>query len=496
MSEIRATYSGLISLVVSIITVFTGLVFTLIITRTLSVEDYGTWNLILGVLMYAIIIDPLISYWVTRETARTEDSQKTAIFGSGILSAGGMVIFLITALLVTDESFVNLQVVILGFILVPGMFLYRVLYAINLGWKPHLSSYGLLISEASKVPIVLMLVYFFDMGVLGAIISFFIAQNFGIVFQIYVLRNKIKGKIQFKYIVKWLKLSWLTLYTPLSNLVYRTDILIFTIFSESVTGLAIFAAANVIGGLITIANNITIPAYAKLLANDKENYLKENMTLMLFFAIPLGSISIVFARPALFALNPIYEGAVLIVIVMVFKGFLSSLVNIFQQYVLGNEKVDIDPNANFKGFLKSSIFKIPTVKIIDYSGYLILLVIGLIILKQNSASELDYVLYWAITSSVIQIPLVVYLGNQVRKQLKLTVDVKSVLKYILTGIVVFSTIFIFVDRFLVYSDSIFEFLPNLLLFVGISVIGYIMISYMIDKRIKNVVNMIIQEVKK
>jgi O-antigen/teichoic acid export membrane protein len=495
LSKIRATYSGLISLIVSIITVFTGLVFSLIITRTLSVDDYGTWNLILGILMYAIIIDPLISYWITRETARTEDSQKTAIFGSGLLSVGGMIIFLITVLIVTDESFVNIQIVTLGFILVPGMFLHRVLYAINLGWKPHLSSYGLLISEVTKVPTVLILIYFFDMGVLGVIITFFIAQIFSIVFQIYVLRNKIRGKIQIKYIRKWLKLSWLTLYSPLSNLVYRTDILIFTVFSESVTGLAIFAVANVIGSLITIANSITIPTYAKLLAMDKENYLKENLTLMLFFAIPLGSISIVFARPALFALNPVYEGAVLIVIVMVFKGFLSSLTNIFQQYVWGNEKIDINSNVNVKGFLKSTIFKIPTVKIIDYSGYLILLIIGLTVLKQNSASELDYVLYWAIISATIQIPLVLYLGNQVKKQLKLTVDVKRLSKYVLTGIGVFGTIFVFTEKFLVYNDSIFEFLPHLLLFVGISVIGYIMISYIIDKRIRNLVNAIIQEIK-
>jgi len=495
LSGIRASYSGLISFFVNIITLFTGLIFALIITRTLTVEDYGTWTLILGILMYAIIIDPLISYWITRETARTEDSQKTAIVGSGLLSAAGMIIFLIISLLVIDESFVNIQIVTLGFILVPGMFLYNVLYAINLGWKPHLSSYGLLISEVSKVPIILMLVYFFNMGILGVIISFFIGQNLGIVFQIYVLRKKIKGKIQFKYIVKWFKLSWLSLYTPLSNMVYRTDIIIFAIFSESVIGLAIFAAANVVGSLITISNNITISIYTKLLAEDKGNYLKENLTLMLFFAIPLGSISIVFSKPALFALNPVYEGAILIVIVIVFKGFLSSLINIFQQYVWGNEKVDIDSNANFKDFLKSSIFKIPTIKIIDYSGYIILLVIGLTILKQNSSNELDYVLYWAIISTVIQIPLVVYLGSQVKKQLKLTLDVKSLLKYVLTGTGVFGTIFIFTEKFLVYSDSIFEFLPNLLLFVGISILGYILISYMIDNRIKNLVNAIIQEIK-
>ena len=44
-------------------------------------------------------------------------------------------------------------------------------------------------------------------------------------------------------------------------------------------------------------------------------------------------------------------------------------------------------------------------KIIDYSGYMILLIVGLIILKQNSVTELDYVIYWASLSAIIQIPL-------------------------------------------------------------------------------------------
>ena len=192
MSGIRTTYSGLISVSVGVITILTGLVFTLIITRTLSMEEYGTWSLIIGILMYAVIIEPIISYWATRETARSENSQKTSIFAAGIFSSIGMIIFLITCLIITDESFVNTEIIIFGVILVPGIFLYRITYAINLGWKPHLASYGFLISEATKVPIVLTLVYFFNMGVLGIIITFFIAQNISIIFQIYVLREKIK----------------------------------------------------------------------------------------------------------------------------------------------------------------------------------------------------------------------------------------------------------------------------------------------------------------
>ena len=43
MSEIRVTYSGLISFIAGLITLGTGLVFTIIVTRSLSQQDYGTW---------------------------------------------------------------------------------------------------------------------------------------------------------------------------------------------------------------------------------------------------------------------------------------------------------------------------------------------------------------------------------------------------------------------------------------------------------------------
>jgi len=333
------------------------------------------------------------------------------------------------------------------------------------------------------------------MGLSGVIITFFIAQNMSIIFQIYILREKIKGKIQFKYIRKWLKFSWLTLYTPLSNLIYRTDILIFTVFSESVTGLAIFAVATIVSGIISLADYIVSPTYAKLLAGDKEKYLKENLTLMLYFAIPLGLLSVTFAKPILFLLNPIYEGVGIVVIIITIKIFFSSLINIFQQYIWGNDKTDIKFEIQSKKFLKSNIFKIPTLKIIDYSGYLILLIVGLAILKQNSATELDYVLYWASISAIIQIPLLVYLGIQVRKELKLTVDLKSILKYILAGIVVFGLTFIITEEFLIYNNSILEFLPQVLLFVIIPITSYIIITYFIDKRIKNLIHLIITEIR-
>ena len=50
----------------------------IIITRVLVAEEFGTWTLISGLLFYGIILDPVVGYWVTRETARNIPSQKTS----------------------------------------------------------------------------------------------------------------------------------------------------------------------------------------------------------------------------------------------------------------------------------------------------------------------------------------------------------------------------------------------------------------------------------
>ena len=86
MSHIRVTYTGLISFAVAIITIFTSFIFTVIITRTLSQEDFGIWSLINALFLSVMMGNTIVTYWSTRETARKIESGKSAILGSMILS--------------------------------------------------------------------------------------------------------------------------------------------------------------------------------------------------------------------------------------------------------------------------------------------------------------------------------------------------------------------------------------------------------------------------
>ena len=52
-----------------------------------------------------------------------------------------------------------------------------------------------------------------------------------------------------------------------------------------------------------------------------------------------------------------------------------------------------------------------------------------------------------------------------------------------------------IEEFLVYTENIFIFIPNLVLFVGIGIGIYIAITYIIDFRTQNLVKGILAEIK-
>ena len=137
MDEIRVTYTGLISLVLGIFSIVIGLGFNLIVTRNLSEVEYGTWGIIGGLIIYATILDPVITFWTTREIARNEESGKTAVFTGMVFSSIGLIIYFISAIILSYSTEVDQGIVFLGMILVPLMITNNVLAAITLGWKPQ-----------------------------------------------------------------------------------------------------------------------------------------------------------------------------------------------------------------------------------------------------------------------------------------------------------------------------------------------------------------------
>jgi len=494
VSEIRVTYSGLIGLVIGLATVITGMIFILIVTRSLTPEELGTWGLIGGLVTYVIILEPMISYWTTREIARGIDSGKTAVLSSGIFSIVGILAFLVIAFLVSKPTGANVDVLYFAALMIPFSFLNRTLSSIALGWKPQVNSYGVIIFDVAKIPAAIIFIHFMDLGLIGAILSLIVAYIPSIIVLAIASRSKLQKSFNKDYLKNWLKLAWLPSYIKFPNVVVL-DVLAFSLLTGSVVGLAYWVAAFTIGTAVRYSSQITRPVYPKLLSGGRKEYLQVNLMRLFFFTFPFMAISIAFAKPALFALNPLYDVAVLVVIFITIRSFIRLLGSTFTQALQGIEKVDTKQSTQ-KDYLKSKLFYLPSIRLIRRGVYLSALTIGLFLLIQSDTSQIDLVIYWSIILFVVEIPFTIYFYYLVRKNFPLSLDVIIIMKYLVISVGVFGGMYLLMEEFLEYESNIFEFLSNLIPFLLLGVSAYFGLTYLVDKRTRKLAKAILSEITK
>jgi hypothetical protein len=493
MSEIRVTYSGLIALVLGLSTIVTGMIFILIVTRSLTPEELGTWGLIGSLLTYVVILEPMISYWSTREIARGVDSGKTAIFSSGVFSIVGILAFIIISFIVSEPTGANFNILLFAAIMIPFSFLNKTLSSIALGSKPHVNSYGVIIFDIAKIPAALIFVHLMELGLYGAILSLIIAYIPTNIILGILLRNKIKNNFNKNFLKSWIKRAWLPSYIKFPNLIVL-DVLVFSLVTGSLVGLAYWVAAFTIGTIVRHSSQITRTVYPKLLSGGQKEILQENVTKLFYFAIPFMAISIVFAKPALFILNPLYDIAVLVVVFITIRSFIKILGSTFTQAIQGIEEVDKKQSTR-KEYLKSKLFFLPSIRLIHRAIYITTLVIGLYILVQSNVSDLELVIYWSIIVLIIEIPFTIYFYYLVRRSFPFSFQIVPITKYFFTSIIVFGGIYFLMEKILEYNPSIFKFSLDLIPFLFFAVILYLGLTYLVDKRTRKLFKAILSEIK-
>lgn len=493
MSNIRVTYSGLIALSVSLGSVLTGTVFTLIVTRRLSPEEFGTWSIIGSMISYFLVAEPVISFWTTRQIARGEKVAKTSIMSSAIFSMGSIPLYIIFAFYLSQVSTSHFNSMLIAVFLLPVSFLSQTLSGINLGHKPHATSYGLIAFESLKIPTGLVLVYFLSLGVNGAIVTTIVAYLGKIVIQGYFAKDELKDKFNFHTLKHWIKLSWLPLYSNMSHIIWSLDVIVYSIITKSVLGVAYYAISVTITSVIANASMISQALYPKLLAKGSPEYVTENFSWLMYFAVPLLGISLIFSKPILFALNPVYQNASIIVIIFSFRTFLYVITNTFYQILMGLENIDVEKNYKYSSLAKSRIFLIPTLSNIQSGLYICSLAVVLFVLNSNKTSQIELVSWWTIISLSLQIPFLLYSGILVKKQIKFSFPYANSVKYV-AATIGFVIVFHFTSNIIIeYQISIYNFIPKLVLQLFICMAVYIAITFVIDKRTRTLLKSIVGE---
>jgi len=441
---------------------------------------------------YFLISEPLITYWSTRQIARGEKVGKTSFLSSIIFSFGALPGYIALAFFVYGTNH-YISSMILGSILLPLSLVSQVIEGVNLGYKPHITSYGLLIFESLKIPVGLILVFFLGMGINGAIIATIAAFLAKIVLQIYFARSRLKGKFEISTLTRWIKLSWLPLYYRFSGILWSLDVMVYSIITGSVIGVAYYAASLTVSQIIGHAGLISQALYPKLLAYGSHDHVKENFNRLIYFAILFLTVSTIFAKPALFALNPAYASGSIIAIIFACRTFFYVITSTFYQILQGIDTTDVGENVKFSKIVKSKLFVVPTLQNIHYSMYIVILSVTLVQLHSSRISEVSLVTWWVTIALILQIPFLIYAGVLLRRSIHFTISITLVIKYVV-GACAFILVFLSTSPFLLhYESKIYDFLPSLIIEFLLCIGAYFAVTYLIDKNIRNLFKSILKE---
>ncbi|MCL7394510.1 MAG: hypothetical protein LZ169_06815 [Thaumarchaeota archaeon] len=412
MSSVRLKRPGAIFFASNFYSLFTGLAFTVIVTRSLTVSEFGLWSMISQYIAYtAIPLSNIASFWIVRYAARGfKQAPSSGILFAAMLSFIGLPLYSAVALWASIAFSQPIFFIMLATPQVVTYIFLGALSSIATGISPEQIGVSSIIFETSKVVLAYVLVRMLSRGLEGAIISVILAQIIQLGYLLLIFRGTISGQLIDRSLTrKWFKLSWLPLYELFSSIVSGLDAVVARIISMTDALIGVRSVACIAGSFPHYTSSLTLSLYPRTLGTADNHSWSRDVEEMLKFlsliAIPitLGNIALMDIILGIFGRNytPVLAAAITITIAR-----LINLVNYVTDPVIrGSERIDIQECANTKDYLKSTIFKLLTTNNLSAIAYVIAVAIALML--WSNGNIYTAALYWNLASFTC-IPFIVY----------------------------------------------------------------------------------------
>jgi O-antigen/teichoic acid export membrane protein len=440
--EIRLQYSGLIIFAAKLLSVATGMIFTLLITRNTTREEYGVWSNVFDLLAYFMLLSGALPFWTTRFVARgKEGAAKTGLLANLILALISVAIYLPLVPLLTG-ALATSGYILLYFVAAAQMIN---LYAIGVlesclrSVKPHAVGYGLLIEEAVKVSLAYLLIVRFQLELLGAMISLIIAVSIQIVYYVKLTWADLGQKIQWNYVREWLKGSIANIYYVIGNQIAAfIFIWLFSLGSPEARGN--YQAAATIANIVAYSSFLAFALYPKLLAKDSLEDVTASLKMVLMFAVPMAAGAMAISESFLIILDAPYGEAAPILFLLALDALVLTISQFYTFVFLGVEKLDEEAKIPLAQLVRSHIFKVFT---LPYIHALITLPTTFYVLTAFAAGQpVQAAIYVTVINMTARIAMFAVLYMIMRKSVRIIVPWRSVGKYVFASVVMGSVLYL------------------------------------------------------
>jgi len=484
-SEIRLRYSGFILFTSKLLSVATGLAFVLMITRSVSREEFGIWGNITDVFSYFVLLATILPFWTTRFVAREHaGSAKTGLIANIFISIASASIYL--ALLPTILSVLQIgaDYAMLYFIVsiqIVEFYTISALEAVLHAKQPQTIGYGLLVYEVCKVILAFILIMHLKLGLLGAIYSMISSYIIQIAFYIKLTAKELKESVRWSYLKEWLKASPINLYSMVGNRIAAFTLIFLFIYGELAR--SYYGAALTIANVIAYSTFLSYALYPRLLSKTDSKDVSTSLKMVLMPAVPMTIGAIILSDSYLTILSPDYTEAKLVLSVLGIYIFILSLSGVFNTVVMGTEKIDAKAKIPFKQLIKTRLFQIFT---LPYIQSAITLPTTFFALFYIAKTPLEAATYLALISLIVGLAMLLCTYIIARKCLTFNFPWKNIAKYTIASVGMAALLYIIPHP------------TRLLLTLGLTILAgivYFAILAVIDWETRELVRSVMSEVK-
>jgi O-antigen/teichoic acid export membrane protein len=366
--EIRLRYSGFIVFAAQMLSLVTGLVFTLLLTRNMAAQEYGVWANIFDVISYFLLLSGVFPFWTLRFVARRwEGAAKTGFLANLVLSLISAFVYILAAPFVASALHISGSYVlmyVIASVQIVNMYLIASLESVLRARKPQAIGYGLLIEEGCKIALAYVLIVRFQQLFLGALLSLIVAASIQVLYYLKLTWKEFTRKIEWFYARQWLKCSTANIYNSIGNQMAAFPvILLFLYGGQAARG--DYQAALTFANIIGYSLFLSFALYPRLLTKNSAEEVSSSLKTVLMFAFPMLTITLMLSQSLLTILNAHFSEATLVLQFLAVDAFVLLITQFYSSVIFGVERFDEEATIPFKELLKSKIFKVFTLPYIQ-----------------------------------------------------------------------------------------------------------------------------------
>ncbi len=482
-SQISLRKTGLVVFGARIASIFTGLIFLVMMTRSLSVQQFGLYEVITDIIAFAAYPAGLAAFWATRDIARGKLLGKTALVLNVALSALGVAIYFgLSYFSASRIPSANLATLLFAVLLVPVAYFNQAANSVVAGHRPVVLGYAVIFSEVAKLAVGYPLLIVFKVGIDGVILAVMVANLAQSIASAALAGDATSSPISLEQGRKWLAHSWLPMLTTLPLYLGLADTYIASLAAGDTVLVGHYQAAFSVAGLAGYSFYLASAMYPLLLKGGSDEVTAMTLDLALAFGIPMAVGAAVLAAPILHLLNPEYLDASVALGVLALAALVNTVSAVFDTILLGKDRVDVNEDAKFSDYLKSSILFVAKVNIAltaVYLGAVLLTVAGGIAYSVPIATTLDV---WALAQLSVFAFFILVKARRVRRVGRLVIP-RSIELYVV-GAAIMAVVLYMLQRFIVYGGGTFFLAFELVVVSTVGVCAYGAFVLALDKTLR------------